>query len=86
MTRQLALEGRSHGLRANTISPGLIETNQTCPLLADRAWSEAMLGKIMPGRMGQPEEVAATAVFLASDESSFITGTDIKVDGGTTAW
>ncbi len=86
MTRHLALEGRAHGLRANTISPGLIETNQTRPLLADPAWSEAMRGKIMLGRIGQPEEVAATAVFLASNESSFITGTDIKVDGGTTAW
>jgi NAD(P)-dependent dehydrogenase (short-subunit alcohol dehydrogenase family) len=40
----------------------------------------------MLGRLGKPEEVAATALFLASDESSFITGTDIRVDGGTTAW
>ncbi|RKE38602.1 NAD(P)-dependent dehydrogenase (short-subunit alcohol dehydrogenase family) [Paraburkholderia sp. BL23I1N1] len=86
MTRQLALEGRKHGLRANSISPGLIETNQTRQLLSDRAWSEAMIGKIMLGRMGQPEEVAAAALFLASDESSFITGTDLRVDGGTTAW
>ncbi len=86
MTRQLALEGSAYGIRANSISPGLIESNQTLPLLEDRQWAEAMLGKIMLGRMGKPEEVAAAALFLASDESSFITGTDIRVDGGTTAW
>ncbi|TDN69991.1 SDR family NAD(P)-dependent oxidoreductase [Paraburkholderia sp. BL10I2N1] len=86
LTRQLALEGRAHGLRANSISPGLIETNQTRPLLSNPEWSDPMLGKIMLGRMGRPEEVAATALFLASDESSFITGADIRVDGGTTAW
>ncbi|NBA93638.1 SDR family NAD(P)-dependent oxidoreductase [Pseudomonas sp. R5(2019)] len=86
MTRQLAMEGRVHGLRANSISPGLIETKQTLPLLEDPEWAEAMVGKVMLGRMGKPEEVAATALFLASDESSFITGADIRVDGGTTAW
>ena len=86
MTRHLALEGRTHGLRANSISPGLIESKQTLPLLADPVWAETMIGKVMLGRMGKPEEVAATALFLASDESSFITGADIRVDGGTTAW
>ncbi|ANB73011.1 oxidoreductase [Paraburkholderia phytofirmans OLGA172] len=86
LTRQLALEGRTHGVRANSISPGLIETNQTRPLLANAEWSASMLGKVMLGRMGRPEEVAATALFLASDESSFITGADIRVDGGMTAW
>lgn len=86
MTRQLAMEGRAHGLRANSISPGLIETKQTLPLLEDPEWVDVMIGKIMLGRIGKPEEVAATALFLASDESSFITGADIKIDGGTTAW
>lgn len=86
MTRQLAMEGRVHGLRANSISPGLIETKQTLPLLQDPEWVDVMIGKIMLGRIGKPEEVAATALFLASDESSFITGADIKIDGGTTAW
>lgn len=86
MTRQLAMEGRTYGLRANSISPGLIETKQTLPLLEDPEWVDVMIGKIMLGRIGKPEEVAATALFLASDESSFITGTDIKIDGGTTAW
>lgn len=86
MTRHLAMEGRSYGLRVNSISPGLIESNQTKPLLQDPVWSETMLDKIMLGRMGTPEEVASAALFLASDESSFITATDLRVDGGTTAW
>lgn len=86
MTRQLAMEGAPHGIRVNSISPGLISTNQTREFLKDPQWSEPMLNKIMLGRLGEPEEVAAAALFLASTESSFVTGTDIRVDGGTTAW
>ena len=85
-TRQLAVEGRKAGVRVNTISPGLIETNQTGPLLEDRAWADPMLAKIMLSRLGKPEEVAHAAVFLASDESSYVTGANIVVDGGMTAW
>lgn len=86
MTRQLAMEGRIHGIRANSISPGLIETLQTKPLLEDPEYKAGIMPKIMVGRMGQPEEVAAVASFLASDESSYITAADIRVDGGLTAW
>ena len=80
------MEGAKHGIRANTISPGLIETNATREFMAIPEWNGPMLQKIMLGRAGQPEEVAAAGVFLASDESSFVTGSDIRVDGGTTAW
>lgn len=82
MTRQLAMEGREYGIRANSISPGLIETNQTREQLKDPEWAGAMLGKTLLGRLGRPEEVANVALFLASDDSSYITGIDIVVDGG----
>ncbi len=86
MTRQLAMEGREHGIRANSISPGLIETNQTREQLKDPEWASAMLGKTLLGRLGRPEEVASVALFLASEESSYVTGVDIVVDGGMKVW
>lgn len=86
MTRHLAMEGRRYGIRANSLSPGLIETGATRDLLRNPDFRDPMLKKIMLGRPGRPEEVAASAVFLGSDESSFITATDIRIDGGTTAW
>lgn len=86
MTKQLAVEGGPFGIRANSISPGLIDTNKTAPLIAKDDWRSAMVAKIILGRPGQPEEIVGAALFLASDESSFVTGADIAVDGGATAW
>ncbi|KKC27013.1 SDR family NAD(P)-dependent oxidoreductase [Sphingomonas sp. SRS2] len=86
MTRQLAMEGRKHGIRANTVSPGTIETNQTRFILENEEWSRIQLGRAMINRMGQPEEVASVVAFLASDDASYVTGTDIAVDGGVRAW
>ena len=86
MTRQLAMEGREHGIRVNSVSPGLIETNQTREQLKDPDWANAMLGKTLLGRLGRPEEVANVALFLASNESSYVTGVDIVVDGGMRVW
>jgi NAD(P)-dependent dehydrogenase (short-subunit alcohol dehydrogenase family) len=86
MTRQLALEGRAHGIRANSISPGLIESNATLAQLDDPEWAREMVGKTLLGRLGRPEEVANVALFLASDDSSYVTGVDIVVDGGMKVW
>ena len=86
MTRQLAMEGRAHGIRANSISPGLIESNATRGQLKDPEWASYMLGKTLLGRLGRPEEVASVALFLASDESSYVTGIDLIVDGGMKVW
>jgi NAD(P)-dependent dehydrogenase (short-subunit alcohol dehydrogenase family) len=86
MTRQLAMEGREHGIRANSISPGLIETGATRDQLEDPEWASSVLGKTLLGRLGRPEEVANVALFLASDDSSYVTGIDIVVDGGMKVW
>jgi NAD(P)-dependent dehydrogenase (short-subunit alcohol dehydrogenase family) len=86
MTRQLAMEGWKHRIRANSISPGVIETNRTREPLKDPEWAGYMLGKTVLGRLGRPEEVADVALSLASDDSSYVTGVDIVVDGGMKVW
>jgi NAD(P)-dependent dehydrogenase (short-subunit alcohol dehydrogenase family) len=86
MTRQLALEGSEHAIRVNSISPGFIESGATRGELEDGDFGRAMRDRTLLGRFGQPEEVANVALFLASEESSYVTGIDLVVDGGMKVW
>jgi meso-butanediol dehydrogenase / (S,S)-butanediol dehydrogenase / diacetyl reductase len=85
LTRQLAIEGAQYGIRANTISPGVILSPATEPGFQDATLKETLLKLIPLNRLGTIEDIANTALFLASDESAYITGVNIIVDGGFTA-
>ncbi len=87
MTRQLAMEGAAHGIRANSIAPGFVETAATRAHMAiDPAFRNKVLAKNMIKRLGQPQDIALCAVWLGSNEASYVTGANIPIDGGTTAW
>jgi NAD(P)-dependent dehydrogenase (short-subunit alcohol dehydrogenase family) len=87
MTRQLAMEGAPHGIRANTISPGLVVTSATRqPLEHVPGFRENVLAKHMIPRLGTPADIAWCATFLASDESTWVTAADFAIDGGATKW
>lgn len=87
MTRQLAMEGAAHNIRANSISPGFIRTAATNAHLEAQPELEAQIrAKNMLDRLGEPIDVAHCALWLASDEARYVTGADIAVDAGATAW
>jgi NAD(P)-dependent dehydrogenase (short-subunit alcohol dehydrogenase family) len=82
MTKALALELVSYGVTANGISPGPFATEMNKPLIEDAEKNRQFLSRIPIGRWGKPEEIGSLAVYLCSDAASFITGTDIVIDGG----
>jgi NAD(P)-dependent dehydrogenase (short-subunit alcohol dehydrogenase family) len=84
LTRQMALEWAPR-VRVNCVCPGVIETPMTAGLRQDPAWAESVLKRYPLGRFGLPEEIAAAILYLASDESAFVTGVALPVDGGYTA-
>lgn len=86
MTRQLAMEGAPHHIRANSISPGMIVTSATKPVLERPELMAAVKDKLMVDRLGRPEDIAWGAVYLVSDEAAYVTGTDLSIDGGALAW
>ena len=86
LTKQLAAEGAPYGIRVNCVSPGMIETPATRgDLLADDHPMRRIASAIPLGRVGQPDEVARCARFLASDEASYVTGANLVIDGGWSA-
>lgn len=84
LTLQLVVEGGPFGIRANAISPGLIETPNTAPMFADPSekLSRVVLDRIPLGRHGQPEDIVNAAIYLASDKSAWVSGANIVIDGG----
>ena len=85
MTREIAVEFARRGIRANALCPGPIETPLLAELMSDPARRQRRLVHIPMGRLGQAHEIANAALFLASEESSLITGSTFVVDGGITA-
>jgi NAD(P)-dependent dehydrogenase (short-subunit alcohol dehydrogenase family) len=81
LTRSAAIEGRPKGIRVNAVLPGAIET----PMLRDNPDVKSGVEKLSPGDVGQPEDVARAIVYLASDDAAFITGAELRVDGGRLA-
>ncbi|MFN4088730.1 MAG: SDR family NAD(P)-dependent oxidoreductase [Alphaproteobacteria bacterium] len=87
LAKTMALDHAQEGIRVNTLSPGGVATARLTRRFGDMETAERLWGPKHPlGRLGRPEEIAAAAVFLASDDSSFMTGADLLVDGGYTAW
>jgi len=84
LTREIAIEFARRGIRANALCPGPVNTPLLQSLLANPAARARRLVHLPMGRLAEPEEIAAAALYLASDESSYVNGATFLVDGGTT--
>jgi len=85
LVRVMAADYARQGIRVNALVPGFTETNLVREITQDSEACKRILQRVPMGRCGRPEEIAAVAVFLASDEASFVTGATYVVDGGETA-
>ncbi|MDA0262641.1 MAG: glucose 1-dehydrogenase [Chloroflexi bacterium] len=84
-TKSTAIQYASDGIRSNSIHPGVIQTDMTAEAIADSRFKAERVDPTPLARLGQPEDVAYGALYLASDESSFVTGAELVIDGGWTA-
>ena len=84
-TKSTAIQYARDGIRANSVHPGTIESPMTAQLLEDPSYREDRMRRTPIGRLGKPEDVAFGVLYLASDESSFVTGAELVIDGGRTA-
>lgn len=82
LTKSIAVSLAGHGIRVNAVGPGTIETAMSAAVASDKADLEKLLSRTPLGRLGRPSEIAAVAVWLASDQASYITGQTIFADGG----
>ncbi len=85
LTKAMAIALAPYRIRVNAIGPGTVVTGLTRHLLADRRWREAVYARTPMQRVAEPREIAEVAVFLASDASSYMTGSTVYVDGGRLA-
>jgi NAD(P)-dependent dehydrogenase (short-subunit alcohol dehydrogenase family) len=86
LTKSLAAEWASRGVRVNAIAPGYVATDLTLEGLSNDEWRTEWLRSTPMGRVAQPSEIAPAALYLASDASSYVTGSVLVIDGGYTAW
>jgi NAD(P)-dependent dehydrogenase (short-subunit alcohol dehydrogenase family) len=85
LTKAMALDMATYGIRINAVAPTIVETSMTAPFFKDPEYARQAVSMIPLGRVAQPEDVADAVLYLASAASRMVTGTSLKVDGGSTA-
>jgi NAD(P)-dependent dehydrogenase (short-subunit alcohol dehydrogenase family) len=84
LTQQMAIEWGPHGIRANSVAPGLIDAGMSQPIYADPDVRRRRSARVPLGRLGRSDDVASVVLFLLSDAARYVSGTEILVDGGVT--